>query len=157
MITIDAIMELDPCPEYSRERVEELWAGRESITMIELLDLDIPVCDWIWAADGLLDPTSRRLLACDIAEELAMPVWRERYPDDDRPQRAIDVSRRYARGEATIDELSEAMSAAIDAAWAASHAAWSAAKAAVDAAKAAVRAGTDRDNETIIEIARRYA
>lgn len=64
------------------------------------------------------------LAACDIAE-IVVPIWNKHYPDDKRPQNAIDTARRFARGKATKEELA--------AAWAA---AWAAARAAArDAAK----------------------
>jgi hypothetical protein len=42
-----------------------------------------------------------RLAAADFAEEV-LHLWEERFPDDDRPRRAIEAARQLARGE--IDE-----------------------------------------------------
>jgi len=41
-ITIDMMMNKHPCSDYSRERVTELWAGRDALTLTEICDLDIP-------------------------------------------------------------------------------------------------------------------
>jgi hypothetical protein len=82
-----------------------------------------------------------RLFACRVAEDV-LPLYEAKYPDDDRPRKAIETARRYADGQATDGELD----AAWDAAWAAARdaaraAAWVAAWAAArDAARAAARA-----------------
>jgi hypothetical protein len=39
---------MGPCPAYTRERLEELAAGRESLTVVEILGLDIPARDKMW-------------------------------------------------------------------------------------------------------------
>ncbi len=52
-----------------------------------------------------------RELACDFAEHV-LHLWETRYPDDLRPRQAIEVARRYARGEAMREELDDAACAA---------------------------------------------
>lgn len=52
-----------------------------------------------------------RLIACDIAE-LVLPVFEDKYPDDNSPRNAIDVARKYANGQATKDELNASAAAA---------------------------------------------
>lgn len=69
-----------------------------------------------------------RLFACDCAEHV-LPIYENKYPGDKRPRQSIEVSRRYANGEATDEELAAAGSAAWSAAWsAAEYAAGSAAR-----------------------------
>ena len=64
-----------------------------------------------------------RHFAADCAE-MVLPIYEKRYPDDDRPRKAIQAARDYADGK--IDDA--ARSAAWDAAWDASwDAAWDAA------------------------------
>jgi len=63
-----------------------------------------------------------RLFACDCAEHV-QHIWRKGYPDDNRPQAAIDTARKFANGEATAEEMDAAGDAARDAAWAAARAA----------------------------------
>jgi len=83
-----------------------------------------------------------RLFACDCAER-ALDRWAEHGTVDQRSREAIAVSRRYAEGEASSEELTAAGAAAGaaagDAAWAAAGAAAGAAAwaAAGDAARAA--------------------
>lgn len=64
---------------------------------------------------------SARLFACDCAEHV-LHIFEKKYPDDNRPRKAIETAREFAMGEATQEELA----AAGDAAWAA-RAAWDAA------------------------------
>jgi hypothetical protein len=87
--------------------------------------------DWLlWYAcrvSGGPESESRRrvvLAACDCAE-LALPTYERRYPGDNRPRRAIETARRWARGEAGIT-LSD-VHAASDSAYAASDSAYAAA------------------------------
>jgi hypothetical protein len=59
---------------------------------------------------GLLDATRHRLLArwaADCAEHV-LPLFTAKYPEDDRPRRAIEAARAWSRGEATVGEAREA-------------------------------------------------
>jgi hypothetical protein len=74
---------------------------------------------------GLLDVPRHRLLAswaADCAEHV-LPLFTARYPEDDRPRRAIETARAWSRGEATVGEAREAAFAAHAAARSASDAA----------------------------------
>ena len=111
--------------------------GRDTpITLLQILDIN-GFDDALWALRACDDAeTFSRLLACDYAEHV-LPIFETQYPDDDRPRKAIAVSRRHAHGEATDAELSAAGAAgaaAWHAAWAAGAAAWYAAEAAAEAA-----------------------
>lgn len=87
---------------------------------------------------------TRRLFACDCAERV-LPLFEKVFPDDDRPRKCIEATRRFARGEITREELGVFWDAAWDAARAAGDAAgdaaWDAAWAAGAAARAARAAG----------------
>ena len=50
-------------------------------------------------------------LACDFAEHV-LHLWEVKFPQDLRPRQAIEVSRRFARGEATAEELERSLFAA---------------------------------------------
>jgi len=115
--------------------------GRDTpITLLQILDTN-GLDDALWALRACPDSEKfARLLACDYAEHV-LPIFETRYPDDDRPRMVIEVSRRYARGEATDAELSAAWPAAWSAAGsaarnaagsAAESAAWSAAGSAAE-------------------------
>jgi hypothetical protein len=86
-----------------------------------------------------------RLFACECAERV-LPIFERKFPNDSRPRQAIEVSRRFARGQATEEERSAAWAAAWAAAWdvawdVARDVAWDVARAAArDVARAASRA-----------------
>jgi hypothetical protein len=67
--TVDEIMATRPCADYPRERVEELWGGRESLTVVEIAALDIPLLDRLYQVIRLLPLES-------------IPVLARRYADD---------------------------------------------------------------------------
>jgi len=127
-------MALGPC--YTRERVEDLWAGRESLTLAEIAALDIPLADRLWCvlAPGVLPEAVLGELHCRIVDE-AVAIYEKDHPNDPRPRRANEIHRAYLRGEATKEEWDAARAAAGaaagDAAW---DAAWAAAGAAAGAA-----------------------
>ena len=48
--TIDELLSHSPCEDYPRARLEEMWAGRERLSVLDILELDIPAEDRVWAA-----------------------------------------------------------------------------------------------------------
>jgi len=48
--TIDEMRAEHPCAEYGRARIADLWAGRESLTVGEILVLDIRASHRTWVA-----------------------------------------------------------------------------------------------------------
>lgn len=63
---------------------------------------------------GLLEVSTHRLLAswaADCAEHV-LPLFTAKYPEDDRPQRAIETARAWSRGETSVGEAREAAVAA---------------------------------------------
>ena len=78
--------------------------------------------------EGKRDRLSR-LLTADYAEHV-LHLFEAKFPNDNRPRVVIETARRFARGEATKEELW----AAGEAAWAARAAAWEAAREAAGAA-----------------------
>jgi len=82
--------------------------GRDTpITLLQILDIN-GLDDALWALRAC-DNVEKfsRLLACDYAEHV-LPIYEAVCPDDNRLRETIKVSRRYARGEATDAELSDA-------------------------------------------------
>jgi len=53
--TVADVMAQSPC--YDKARVRELWAGREALSVVDVLDLDIPVADRLWAAWRMVEGT----------------------------------------------------------------------------------------------------
>ena len=84
-----------------------------------------------------LTEQEQRIIAADFAERV-LPLFETQHPDDDRPRKAIEAARAYARGEITKAQRAAAGAAAWAAAWAAAGAAaWAAARAAAGAAAGA--------------------
>src|SRR5262249_2056282 len=74
---------------------------------------------------GLLDVVRHRLLAgwaADCAGHV-LPLFTAKYPEDDRPRRAVETARAWSRGDASVAEAREAAFAAHAAARSASDAA----------------------------------
>jgi hypothetical protein len=141
-------MEMRPCGwdgsgtgPYTEKYVRSLFGRRKYMTALRALDLDIPDEDKLWFVlrPEVIDDVTLRLLSCDFAERALKRERRAGQEPDERSWNAIRVSRRYARGKATDEELAAARAAARAAAWdAACAAAWDAAWAAAwDAARAA--------------------
>lgn len=144
---------------------EEHWACKESyrtyaahvggirkfgkdtpIPLASILDV-LGLEDTLWCLRAVLPEEEEqrdkisRLLTCDYAEHV-LPIYEKRYPDDLRPQQTIEVSRRFANGAATGEELAAARAAAWVAARGAGVGAMYAARAAARAAYAVYAAET---------------
>lgn len=99
--------------------------GRESVTAQEIADAETVSLEYrVWILTAVLaarSPQQAREFACDCADSaLASVPESERDP---RSVQAIEVARRFARGDSTKAELAAAWAAAWDAAWAAAWAA----------------------------------
>lgn len=133
-----------------RKSLPARFGQDEAIPLMHILQT-LNVQDTLWALRALHPGCEERgmviarLMACDIVEGV-LPIFEKRRPADTRPREAIAVTRRFAHGEATADELAAAEAAARAAAWAVAWAAaWDAAgpaagTAAGSAAGAAARA-----------------
>lgn len=132
-VTLEQILKWNPCSDYSERRLKKLAAGRTEISAQEILDLNIPVEDRLWAVlrNDFFTDSELRLLACDFTEH-TLHIFERAHPGDARPRETIEVARRYAHGEATDEELAAARRAARLVAWdvarrVARRAAWGAA------------------------------
>ena len=146
-VTIDTVLRWQPCdPPYTREYVTSLFAGRKMITALDVLDMDIPHEDKLWAVlrEDMIREHGLQELACRFVEDV-LPLYEQQFPGDDRPRRAIEVKRLWLRGEATNEELVAAWTAA---AWAV--------RAAADVADVAWAAATEAAWEKQVEIVREY-
>jgi hypothetical protein len=123
-MTVDEMMACHPCEEYSRERLEELWAGRESLSALDILALDIPDADKLWGVlrEQLIPAPVLHELACRFAEAALIREREASREPDPRSWAAIEAKRAWLRGEITDEQLQ-----ATGAAWAA-WAAWEAAR-----------------------------
>ena len=113
---------------------------RWSITAALAENCKISHAVWLIAHSDEAGLRILQTFALDCAER-ALPVYEAEYPGDLRVRAAIEVSRRYLRGEATIDEVRAAAEAAYVAA---AKAEAGAAARAADAGEAAARAAAAR-------------
>jgi len=105
------------------ERFSELanYGPDEPIPLIRILEI-FGLDDTLRTIDATTEPEKAARfaasLACDYAEHL-LPAYERVYPDDGRPRRAMETTRRFLRREATLDDLvnaeNEACNAASDA------------------------------------------
>lgn len=104
----------------------------EPIPLVNVLDTN-GLDDALWCLRATTAPCDKcaRLLAADFAEHV-LHLFENKFPGNDRPRRAIETARAFARGEATSEELRAAYGAA--------HAATNAAYAVTNAARPAAMA-----------------
>jgi hypothetical protein len=106
MITIDQVMAWKPC--YSQEQVEELFAGRDFLTIEDIYALDISAKDrfWVLLREELIPAAVLHEFACRIAEQ----VLTLKSESDPRCVAAIAAKRAWVRGEIDNAQLRAAMS-----------------------------------------------
>ena len=75
-VTIDDVMDWDPCDAYDRKRVTRLFRGREQLGVLDILRLRIPADDRFWAVlhEELIPAPVMHEFACQFAERL--DSWR---------------------------------------------------------------------------------
>ena len=146
--TLTKIKQHTPCTEGWAKLLlflNKTEADDEELLIKTILESN-GVKDAIWALRAVEGYDREiRIMACDFAESVV------HLANDDRSVNAIAVSRKYANGEATLEELDAAFDAARNVAWAtcdaakvaAWDAAWDACDAAWAAAGAAARAAGD--------------
>jgi hypothetical protein len=143
-VTATQIMSWEPCDRYPEKRVKELFSGRKYLTALDVLELDIPSEDKLWAVlrKEMIPEKTLHEFACQVAENALLKERERGREPHEASWKAIEVKRAWLEGKATDEELAAARAAARDAAWdAARAAARDAARAAAwDAAWAAARA-----------------
>lgn len=66
---------------YGDARIAELFAGREFLTLAEVMELDIPMEDRLWVVARCLPIEVLYEIACRIVE-LVLPLFEAAYPKD---------------------------------------------------------------------------
>ena len=117
------------------KEAQEWWAGHnetDALTVIEMLIKD-EYLDWAnWGVARLLDDDGKRAYAIYAAEQV-LEIFEAKYPEDDRPRKAIEAAKAYLKDKTPENKnaayaAAYAAYAAADAAHAAAHAAHAAAK-----------------------------
>jgi len=135
-VTIEQVIAWEPCgidgdddgENYTPQQIRRLFCGRHALTARDIVTLDIPRDDVVWALlhNEFLTDKQMHLLACDFAESVVHLC-----DDVAIAQAAIDAKRSWVRGEISSDELAAARAAASVAARASAWGtAWAAARAA---------------------------
>jgi len=132
------------------------WGDDQEISIAKILESN-GISDAAWAlwACAWADSLAREFAAA--CAERVLPLYESAYPSDDRPRRAIEAARAYARGEIDAASLSAAAMAVRDAARAARDAAWAAEAAAAGAVDAWSAARAARDASWAAEAAAQIA
>jgi len=98
-----------PTNAWTPAWVAKLWKGRETLTVHDVAALKADARDRLsLIIEYFLDDRRRRLLACDLAEQ----VMAQAGDADARFLFAISVARAYADGAASLERLEEAKEAA---------------------------------------------
>jgi len=149
-LTVADVVRMGPCGlngedngvNYTRHRIKSLWSGRERLTLLEVLDLDISITDRLWCVLQAVDRRTRAILACDFAGHV-LPLFEAERDEE------LDAARKAAKAAACVAsttwDVFKATRAARSAwaAWDAAGAARNAARDARDAAWAAWDAAKD--------------
>jgi len=114
-LSIDDVVRIRPYSGYPHKIteiliVEFLSRGRKWWTLQEILNReDISVDDRVWLTTHqyIIGARKSRELGCDFAGHV-LPIYEQRYLNDVRPRRSVEVSRCYAKGKATTEELCKA-------------------------------------------------
>mgnify|MGYP001316261842 CR=1 FL=1 len=87
------------------------WGDKDDINLLDILKHN-GTADCLWALCATVKHPDgdrvMRLMAADFAETV-LPIFEKKYPNDDRPRKAIEAARKFANGEIT-----EAARAALD-------------------------------------------
>lgn len=151
-ITVEMLMQWDPCPNYTEEKIRDL--GGDGLTPLEICTLPIPVADrlWVLLRKEIIPEKELNLFACRFAEDALTKIANP----DQRSLNAIKTKRLFVDGKATDKELQAALVAAREAVriatWLAARsadrvAAWLAAIAAIAAAAGAAARAAARAAE----------
>ena len=121
-ITVNQVVGMSPCLDYTEARLLKLSGGKKSMLLLDVFDLPIPPGDIIWLFCEVMTASQRM----DFAERCArhvLPIYEKEYPNDKRVRALLDGIRQYLKGKINDKELGELSHAASYAAAYASHAA----------------------------------
>ena len=121
-------------------RLKMLAACRDAVKWVEFRDLkqvwaECERIDWLLWLAGRSNIDSKLLVQVAVeCAELSLPNYEKQYPNDNRIRDCINTVKRWIKGEASLEDVSTAWSAAESAAESAESAARSAAESAAESA-----------------------
>ena len=112
--TLNEIREHSPCPTgWSKllKSLDKTHADDEPLALEHILDSN-GLDDALWALRAVKGHDKElRLFACQCARRV-LPIFEEKYPEDDRPRKAIKAAEAFALGRIDKAELEKAAYAA---------------------------------------------
>ena len=114
--TIKQVLSWGPCENYTRERIEELFTGRKTVAVQDILSMDIPARDRLWAVlrEELVPATILHEFMCWCAEQALVREREAGREPDPRSWAAIEAKRAWLRGEIDGKVLAAAWEAAAE-------------------------------------------
>jgi hypothetical protein len=105
---------------YSKETLDKCsFMVKDNISIIEILDSEIPFKDKSWFIINSIGLTnlekSQFAIGCAL---VVLPIYENKYPDNDAPRKAIEAAQKYLKNEITLEELKVFRKNAADAAYA---------------------------------------
>lgn len=106
-VTVEQVLSWRPCEPYRRGRIEALFAGRQELSALEILALDIPAEHRLWAVlrEDLIAAETLHEFACRCAESVLYSERAAGREPDLSCWAAIEAKRKWLRGEITDREL----------------------------------------------------
>ena len=136
LINKEVISKLDPCKDRFNNYLK--YYALKSHTKAQFMGLkNISQADKLWVCFRLMPKENIALAAADIAESV-LHIFEDKYPNDDRPRKAIEAARKNDTKAANA--AAYASNAAADAAFSANDTTYAAAYTAKAAAAAAAYA-----------------
>ena len=128
--TLALLKEKGACTDGYRKLLKSLpakWADDKPINLLRVLKSN-GVQDMCWCFRATVEDSTipRVLIVADFAQSV-LKYFTAKYPNDDRPAKAIQAARDFAAGKISLQDCKNAADAAYDAAYAAYHAAYDAA------------------------------
>ena len=114
ILTPSRVKSWGPCKGWTPERLREIGP----LTPLELLRRrGVSNVDKLWVVlrPEVIPMPHLTLLLCAYARRV-LPIWERSFPADSRVCACIETTERFARGEATVEELNAAAAAAAAAA-----------------------------------------
>jgi len=138
--TYEKIKSFRPCSDGWKKLLENTNPEMNMTAEIDLMDIlrSNGIKDAVWAL-RCWDYMDWCLFICDVCESI-LPIFEKKYPEDDRPRKALQAIKACKAGTVAGQAY---YATAADAAYAAADAAYAAANAAAAAAYAAANAAAD--------------
>jgi len=109
-VTVTQVRDWCPCARYTEAHIAQLFAGRLTLTGLDILELDILQADKLWALlrREFIDELQLDILACTFAERAA-DLFEALNDNNDLLRKAIATKYSWIEGLSTDEDLETAM------------------------------------------------